>query len=180
LWVVEGLTQLDGALTALGHTMGTGAGVAALVGIAYVNITAVGNVGAGEDDLMTYSLLANSLSAVGKAIRVKAWGTTANNANAKTVAIRFGTQVEGFVMSISIAGRWVLEAIITKTGSNTQDTVTEMREQQSGSGLLNPKTALSISGYTQTDTAAITVKCTGTGTADNDIVQEGMLIEFLN
>jgi hypothetical protein len=33
---------------------------------------------------------------------------------------------------------------------------------------------------TQTDTATITIKCTGAATADNDIIQKGILVEPLN
>jgi hypothetical protein len=159
--------------------MGTGSGVATLVGVAHVNTTAVGNVGTGADDLMTYTLPANSLSANGKAVRVTAWGTTANNANAKIVAFRFDGNGPVFSMTSSISGTWKLSAIIIKTGSNAQDFVVELAEAQLTS-MVTPKQQISIGTLAKTDTAAIAIKLQGDATADNDIVQEGMIVEFLN
>jgi hypothetical protein len=159
--------------------MGTGSGVATLVGVAHVNTTAVGNVGTGADDLMTYTLPANSLSANGKAVRVTAWGTTANNANVKIVAFRFDGNGPVFSMTSSISGTWKLSAIIIKTGSNAQDFVVELAEAQLTS-MVTPKQQISIGTLAKTDTAAIAIKLQGDATADNDIVQEGMIVEFLN
>ena len=64
-------------------------------GVLNVNTTAVGNVTTGEDNLITYSLPANTLSVNGMALRIVAWGLTANNANAKTLKVYFGTVVIG-------------------------------------------------------------------------------------
>jgi hypothetical protein len=32
----------------------------------------------------------------------------------------------------------------------------------------------------ETDTSAIVIKCTGEGVADGDIIQEAMVVEFIN
>jgi hypothetical protein len=161
--------------------MGTGTGVATLVGVAHVNTTAVGNVGTGEDDLMTYSLPANSLSANGKGIRVTAWGTTANNANVKTYRFYFGTSSIGFVLTSSIAGAWRSEFTAFRVGSNLQDAAFKISEVVNSAALAAPKEAqVAIDADAETDTAAITIKVTGEATANNDIVQQGMLVEFLN
>ncbi len=134
--------------------------------------TAVGNVGVGTDDLQTYSIPANTLNLTGRTIRVKAWGTTANNANAKTVTLAFGSQtVMTQALTTGLAGTWRIDCEIIKTGSNTQDVFAELLQL---STIIHKHT---LTAGTQTDTAAITVKCTGTATADNDIVQEGMIVE---
>lgn len=141
-------------------------------GTASRQTTAVGNVGAGEDDLMTYSLPANSLSINGQGMRITAWGTKANNANAKTLKVHFGSQVTLTTsLAAAAAGNWKAEALVLRTGVNTQDWMTDLtgadEDQENGTAA-------------QTETAAIIIKCTGEGVADNDIVQEGMLVEFLN
>ena len=52
-----------------------------------------------------------------------------------------------------------------------------------GHGLINQQTnagfIVSNSTLAQTDTAAITIKCTGAATTTDDIVQEGMIVELL-
>ena len=158
--------------------MGTGTGFATLIGRASANYVAVGNVGAGEDDLMTYSLPASSFTNAGsRNVRIKAWGTTANNANAKTLKIYFGTQLMAtLALTVAQAGRWVAEAVIGRTGSSTQDFFAEAREVVVATGAYLATTAVGTGA--QDDTAAITIKCTGEATADNDITQEGMLVDF--
>src|SRR5258708_4687268 len=167
-------------LTGSTVTIGTGSGIATLVGVANVNTTAVGNVGAGPDDMMTYTLPVNSLSVNGKGIRVRAWGTTANNANAKTVSFNFGGSSSSFTLSASIAGRWYGEMIVIRTGSIAQKSSRWMSEQQAGATLIAPKTALTEVTPAEAETGTIVVKCQSLGVAANDVVQEGMLVEFLN
>lgn len=142
-----------------------------------VNVTAVGNVGAGEDDLMTYALAASKLSAVGSLVRVRLWGTTANNATAKTLKVYVGAVAAlSLALTISQAGRWVVDVIIVKTGASTQDISVELREVTAA--LAAAKGAHVITTGTEVDTAAITLKATGTGGADNDLVQEGMIVTY--
>src|SRR3989304_6237042 len=49
-----------------------------------------GDVGAGTDDLMSYTLPAATLGTDGQVLRVTVWGITAGNANAKTIVFNFG------------------------------------------------------------------------------------------
>ena len=157
--------------------MGSGTGRAANVGKANANVTAVGNVTVGEDDLITYALPANSLSANGKAVKIKVWGTTANNVNAKTLKLYFGSQIIlTNSLAVSIAGFWYAEAIVVRTGASTQDIFANLNTNTATVAVVDQE----ITAGTQTDTAAITIKCTGEGTDTNDVVQEGLLVEFLN
>ena len=156
--------------------MGTGTGEAPAIGTANVNTTAVGNVGAGTDDLMTYSHPANSLSAVGKGVRITAWGTAANNANAKTVTLAYGaTTLVSTALTISQAGTWSITAIVIATGGSTQEAFATLN--QGGAATL-----VDVERTTpgETLTGAVTIKCTGTATTTNDIVQEGLVVEMLN
>ena len=161
--------------------MGTGAGNATLVGVASVNTTAVGNVGAGDDDLMTYSLPANSLSVNGKGLRVLAWGTTANNANAKILSFKFGAvTVFQRTLTASQLGYWHAEILIFRSGANAQKLFWILSESAFNTIAANKQAEEVDAGTSETDTSAITVKFTGQGTANNDITQEVMLVEFLN
>ncbi len=145
-----------------------------VAGALKVNSTAVGNVGAGTDDLITYSLPANTLNANGRTIRINAWGTTANNAAAKTVTLEFGSQtIMTQALTANIAGTWRITAYVSRTGSGTQDIFAELLQLAT---VVHKQT---LTAGTQTDTAAITIKCTGTATSDNDIVQEGLVVEVL-
>jgi hypothetical protein len=134
--------------------------------------TEVGNVGAGTDDLQTFSVPAKVLNLTGRTIRVKAWGRTANNGNAKTVTLNFGSQiVMTQALTAGIAGTWRIDCEVIKTGSNMQRIFAELLQLAT---IVHTQTA---TAGTQTDTAAITVKCTGAATANDDIVQEGMIVE---
>src|SRR5690606_35997814 len=64
---------------------------AKLGGTLSVNTTNVGNVGSGEDDLMTYSVPANTLNGNGQRITFRATGTLANNADSKRIRVYFGS-----------------------------------------------------------------------------------------
>lgn len=158
---------------------GTGSGTYNPEGLLSYNSTAVGNVGTGEDNLMTYSVPANSLSTTGKGLHITAWGRAANNANAKTVKCYFGSAVAipNGAMATSLAQVWFAEIYVFRTGSSAQDVIGVMERNTSLGGDAVTRT---ITTGSETDSGAITVKCTGEGTSDNDLVQEGMLVEFYN
>lgn len=167
--------------------MGTSTSEAPQIANANVNTTGVGNVGAcGPDDLITYTFPANALSANGKGVRIRAWGTSANNANAKTVAMNWGSQaILSKILTVSVVGTWEFEALVFKTGSNTQDIyVTGNNNNGSAVASVDGATIVRQAAFvagTQTDTANITIKgtCT-TATSNNDVIQEGMFVEFVN
>lgn len=159
-------------------TAGTGTAEPVMVGTISVNITAVGNVGAGTDDLMTYSLPANSLSANGKGVRITVWGTGANNANGKTLTFLFGSYSRQLPTRASIAMAWRAEFTIIRSAASTQ-----IISGVSIDGTANAATIdreIFDATATETDTSAITIKCTGAATSDNDIVQKGMIVEFIS
>jgi hypothetical protein len=160
----------------LRHSMGSGTGFAKLQTIANVNTTSVGNVGTGEDDLITYALPANSLSAAAKGVRITATGTGANNANAKTLKVYFGSATLATLsLTANQANTWKVVADVFSTGTDTQDYNVEVFQD----GTVEQH-SFAVGTATQDDGAAITIKCTGEATSNDDIVQEHLLVEFLN
>ena len=173
VWVDAGDSRFDGIVNS---AMGTGTGLQRLGGVADINTTAVGNVGAGEDDLITYSLPADALSGNGKGIRIRAWGTGANNANIKTLKLYFGTQIiQTTSLTVSQVDTWYVEATVWRTGVDTQDWQSILIE--GGTATL---TEVENGTAIQDDGVAIVIKTTGEATATNDIVCEGQFVEFIN
>ena len=157
---------------------GTSTLEASMVGVANVNTTAVGNVGTGEDDLISYSLPANALSANGKGVHITAWGTTANNANGKTLKLYFGSAaILTYALVASVAGTWRIEANVFRTGVDAQDYVSEMVSIGVAGAAV---TDVEVGSTTQDDGAAVVIKVTGEATSNSDIVCEGLATSFWN
>ena len=140
-----------------------------------VNTTSVANTDAGEDNLMTYSLPANSMFLNDHVVRIHAWGTTAANGNNKTIKLYFGTSqlISSGVLTISNKD-WEIKGVVVRTAAATQEataTFWDSTPTTVGPDRTTPSETLS---------SAVTIKCTGEGVATNDIVQRGMIVEVLN
>ena len=163
--------NVDNCLVDVGGSTGTGEPIV----VVEADITAVANVGAGPEDLMTYTLPANAFDAAGQVVRVTAFGITAANANNKTVTLTFGTD------TIITAGPtaandkdWILRVLIMRTGVGTFTAFGEVN--WNGAGYTVP----TWSTPAEVETAAIIIKIIGQGAAGDDIIQKGFLIEFMN
>jgi hypothetical protein len=153
--------------------VGQGSGRAGFVGLFKQSTTAVGSVGAGEDNLQSLTLEADALYKNGQAVRITAFGSCAANGNNKTVKLHFGgTSICTTGAIAANDKKWILRALVIRTGSDAQDAIAD---GQFNDALVIPQ----FTALTKDDGAAIIVKCTGEATADNDIVQEGMTIEAL-
>lgn len=140
-----------------------------------VDNTAVGNVGTGEDTLISYSLPASTLFQNGAGVRITAWGTAANVAGTKTLKTYFGTQVIATdSLTASQVDNWKVVATVWRTGLSAQEYESEFLQ----SGTIT-QTILERGTSTQDQSTALTIKCTGEATNDDDIVQNGLLVEFL-
>ena len=153
-------------------------------GILNVNVTAVGNVGAGTDDLISYTLPASQLATTGQGLRIRAWGTLAGTNVTKTLTFNFGsTVVESQIVGAEttatnlVAGQWQLEALVIKTGSSTQTIVVHLSTMMGGTAAIRRMLETrEVVATTETDTSTIVIKCTGTATNNNDIVQSGLIV----
>lgn len=129
-----------------------------------------------EDTLFTYTLPANTLDATNRGLRVRAFGTVANNADSKTIRLRFGAGVAYAITApTGTAASWFVEGWIIRTGASTQ---TSNFHAQAGATVVNPST---IAG-TEAETGNIVIRVTGQAGAGNanDILANAMTIEYQN
>jgi hypothetical protein len=132
-----------------------------------------------EEVLMSYTLPANALNVDGKGVKVKAWGTTALNANVKNIRLKFGglagtILVQNTVTTTPNEQTWIYEATILRASSSVQKTI--------GSGYVGIITqGVFATGPAQNDAAAIDIVVSGeTPTAIGDITAEGLIVEMIN
>jgi len=162
----------------LQQQMGTGTGKQKMVGVSDVVTGAVATVGAGEQTLLSSTLKANSLSENGKAVKIKAWGTAAGVAGAKTMLIKFGgANVAQAIIPIAVAANsWFLEVVIARTGA--------VAETFGGSGAIGlvASGVSALAGILASDTTAdIAIAVTGNcANAADTIFARGLVVEFLN
>lgn len=147
---------------------------ARLMGNIHIDTTDVGNVGSGTDDLMSYSLSANSLKTNNDFLEIHAFGTFAANGNNKTISLILGSTTLFTISPTAInSGSWNLRATIVRTSSSAQKCIV------SGNGT---NAALLKTVYTlgaEDLATALTIKATAVGTADNDIIQKGLTINII-
>lgn len=167
-----------GSLSAFRTTGSSTTSIAEISGTLDSQYTPVGNLGAGEDVLHTFSLPANALLVTGRSIRYHGCGTIANNVNAKTLKIYFGSSMISVTIPISIAGDWDASAWITRTGASTQRYKVEIIVSNTATNAVSGA-FVSTGTLAETETSAITIKATATATTDNDVTQNLSTVEYI-
>lgn len=144
--------------------------------------TCAGNV----DFANPYTVPATALSSVGQGVRFHFAGTTAANANAKSIRLMWGSQVlVTKALTATTAGSWEIEGECHKSGSNTQQCwARAFNNQGTTVALTDGVTVLyqmgTLSG-TQGDTAGISLRVQEvTCTATTDITQTHARVSFDN
>lgn len=146
------------------------------------NGTAAQNTGAGEDDLQSVTLPADSLDTNDSSrLRIQAWGTFAANANAKITRLYFGatelTELNGSVND----GPWYIEALVVRTGAGNQSVICRgFSKASAASAAAFSLTTMTVTTPAETLTAAVTIKTTGEGVANADIISSGLSVEVLS
>lgn len=173
---IGGTTPAAGTFTTLNHKAGNSSTNVRATGQITAQLSSTGTgADTTEDTLQTFTLPANALDAVGRGVRIAAWGTTGADGNNKTVRLYFGVAIYNSTAVTTNNGSWYLWAEVRKTGSNTQTSVV--------TGVFtNSIPITAVNTPNQTDTAGIVIKVTGqNGTAvANDIVCSGMTVEMIN
>jgi hypothetical protein len=137
--------------------------------------TQTGNVGSGEDNLIDYSLPANTLGSNGDYLEIVAFGTMAANANNKTLKLYFGSTAIYDSGALSINGAsWVLRATVIRTGASSQKCIVSV--------VSDDATLVDSASYntaSESLSGSVTIKCTGEATSNDDVVQEGLTVKWL-
>ncbi len=159
----------------------TGTLPVSLGGSLKVDTSTVGNVGSGEDNLVTYSVPAAQLKTNGDYIEFDCWGTCAANANTKQIRVYFGSTVLVDGGAVVLNGvSWRDHGKIVRTGAATQ--IATCTLAVGGSLLASSNTSTSLTSTpAETLSGAVTFKVTGASAIspnDNDIVQKGMIVRF--
>lgn len=161
--------------TQTGVIAGSSSSYAKVAGVIDVNTTAVGNVGTGEDDLISYTIPANVLNTNGDSIRFRMAGTFAANVNNKRLKVKYGATTLFDTTALAFNGAdWTVTGQVVRTGAATQKAVCQF---SSGSVLL-----MSSADYTapaETLSGTVVLKCTGEATSDNDITEEFHIVEWV-
>lgn len=138
--------------------------------------TAATATGTSEQTLGSFTVAANALDIVGRRVHVHASFSAAANGNNKTFKCYFGASVISSGVLTTNAKNGDCDLYIVKTGSSTQIVSGKMTVDTTPiTGYVNTTSA-------ETDTAAITIKFTGTdGTSSaGDIVMNDLWAEFQN
>lgn len=153
-------------------------------GILNANFTSSATTGTSKQTLATYTFIYNALSGAGTTgpfqnnsgavFRIKAWGTTLNNIDAKVFEIDFGgTAIATITATPSIAGSVKCEAeIIVSSVANTQEIVGYCDD---GTTRTVTRTAPAITGNAN---IILNIAAT-TAIAAGDFTFKGLTIEYL-
>lgn len=172
--IVDGAQDFIGAKT---FQAGNSSAQHNSAGVVSAQVVSTGNsADQTEDILQTFSLPANALSANGKGVRIRAWGTTAANADNKQVKVYFGASTFATGVAAANAKDWHVDLTVFRTGASTQTIL--------GQGNFNASAVPPVvSAGANDETTALTIKCTGQDSSANTanaIVCKAMIVEFLN
>lgn len=138
--------------------------------------TAATAAGTAEQVLGTYSLPASALDQTGRRLRIRAAFHCATNGNNKTMKLYFGASVISTGVLTTSNKNGFLTLDVVKSGASTQIVW--------GTGLVDvtPITSYVNASGTDTDTAAIVIKFSGTDGTDSagDIVLDDFAVEYMN
>lgn len=135
-----------------------------------VNVTAAGNVGAPETDMMSYKLSPGSLRHNGVIFQALMEGYTAANATAKTVKIKVTDGTSTLTFTVFTGGQnnraWSYAIRVKRTGVGSQQVIV--------TGNLNTVIFCQRQAGVLDETKELRIWATGDGNANNDIVQDYM------
>lgn len=153
---------------------GTSTDRAAVGGVLSVDTDSYGNTGATETTLAAFELKANSLNIDTSFIKLSAWGTFATNANNKRIRVKIGSSTLLDTTALALnGGIWSITGKIIRKTSGSGVAILELMSDNS---LIVNKPF--YSSFSENFATNLNVFCTGEAVADNDIVEEGLIIEW--
>lgn len=138
------------------------------------NVIGGGNVSTFETSMVSYAVQTNVMAQTGYNIDIQAYGTFASNGNNKRIRLYFGSTVIYDTGSVAVnSGTWYINATIIRVDNNHQQSIVTMTSS-------NPTLSNSVQYTTpgQPLDRPNNIRCTGTATSTNDIVQIGQLIKL--
>lgn len=142
--------------------------------------TSAGNVGTGEDDLLSSVLPGGTLGTNGMGVRITAGGRLANNANAKTIKVYFGATAIfslGFSAAPGADYAWRIVAEVIRTGASAQLAFATFVGAVPNDNAGDRATQRATPGANLA--SDVTIKMTGTATDTNDVQQDYLTVERL-
>lgn len=159
-----------------GVLAGTSTTYARVGGTIDINTTAVGNVGGGEDDLITFSVPANSMATNGDSVYFEMAGTYAANGNTKRVRVKYGATTLFDTTALAINnGKWTCRGRIVRTGATAQNYYGEFTTNNT----LQVSTSFEGTAA-ETLSGGVTLKATGEsgGSATDDVRQTNNFVRY--
>lgn len=128
-------------------------------------------------NLKSFAASADTLNVTGQGFRIRAWGTSANNANAKTVRVAVGaTQIISQTLQVSVVDTWHIDLLVFRTGATTADATAQ---GQTNGTSADSVAFVAVAGLGDWTAAGNTIQFSCTQTAAADVIQEGLLVEWL-
>lgn len=138
------------------------------------DMVAVGNTAGVETDLITYTILLNTLSQSNMYIEITAFGTIAANANLKEIKLVLGSTTLLATGSIAAnSGSWRIMSKIVRVSQTSEKCISSIVSDNAL--VINGSNYVAASEDLGTN---LIIKCTGNGVGASDIVQEGLIIEW--
>lgn len=146
------------------------AGGSSATGVLDVNTTTVGNVGAGEDVLWTYTMPADTLSVDEQGILIRVAGSSTVNGNNKRIKLYFGDDliVDPGINNLTLT--WSMDCQVIRVNGTTLKSNCQVVTIGSG------QTHTVLDDITETLSGAVVIQLTGEAVADNDIIKESATV----
>jgi hypothetical protein len=145
-----------------------------IIPVTLYNMGTKGSSGISDNNLLEYKLLANSLANDNNYVSIHGFGSFATNANSKRLRLFFGSSVLLDTSYLPLnSGTWDIQAQVIRVDSGSQKAI--VTAVSSNASL----TAKSFYVKTNEDLSNdVVIKFVANANAQNDIVQEGLIIQI--
>lgn len=139
-------------------------------GVLDVNTSQVGNVGAGEDVLWSYTLPGDTLSTDEQGIYIRVAGSSTVNGNNKRIKLKFGDDliVDPGINNLTLT--WSLDCQVIRVNGTTLKSNCQVVTIGSG------QTHTVLDDITETLSGDVVIQLTGEAVDDNDIIKESATV----
>ncbi len=163
----EFIGNVDGHLV---WAVPAGGGGSSSSGVLDVNTTTVGNVGAGEDVLWTYTMPGDTLSVDEQGLWIRVAGSSTVNGNNKRIKLYVGDDliVDPGINNLTLT--WSMDCQLIRTGATTGKSNCQVVTIGSG------QTHTVLDDITETWSGGVVIQLTGEAVADNDIIKESATV----